>query len=372
MNFKQLRGLRDRAMKRDEGLKLLLTNFEGTRQEKDINRRRKLLVDPFFRIKEDVPKFKEEDFDWSDEEAIMDAMAGRFDMPSWAYRSIEGQARLDEDLKNYNDVFIYQLKACNLSCPYCYVDEPNKTPVENKGAAFISVDGILDAFEDERGEREEFELNRIRPSGGEPSLVPEQWLEVLRDLEDRGLGKEVHVQSDTNLTTGRFLDELEERGEVEEDILQKIGEYDNFSLLASFKGTDPDNFRRNTRYDEEFFEEQKCSFKKYAEAGIDVYPFFYNPNPETLPRLLEELSDDLGDVVYRKAWNFPLKMYGPTEERLKKEAKAKGFDPDSHVESYRKEWEKNFEEAEEVMEELHKNVGSDYKNELRVGTEYEL
>ncbi|MEM5879619.1 MAG: radical SAM protein [Candidatus Aenigmatarchaeota archaeon] len=351
-------------MKKEDGdLKILLSNFEGTVQQKDIEKRTSL-IEQFFRTKVDVPAWEDPNFDWSNEERIMQSMVERFDMPSWALYRLKSKAGLSKELKKYNRVFIYQIKGCNLHCPYCYVDDVNKNGIEDSNSRFFSIEEILQAFLRNRTDMN----NRIRPSGGEPTLVPEQWLNLLEKLEDYGLSKEVHIQSDTNLTTGHFIDELAKNGEIEENLLEEIAGYGNFSLLASFKGTDPRNFVENTRAPEELFEEQFYSFGKFIEAGIDAYPFLYNPNPKSLEDFMDRFEREFGREACKKVWVFPIKMYDVPKTRLENEAKIRSLDLKAYVKEYEDLWSRNFTESEEIMRGVMKErFGLEYKRVLRVG-----
>lgn len=340
-------------------LELLLANFDVSKQKEDIEKRTPLIND-FFRTKIDVKPFKEKGFDWANEEKIMEAIATNFDMPTWALYSLKGRKELSKELKKYTEVFTYQLKGCNLFCKWCYVDDFNKDGKQDDGSMFFSIPKIIDEFEKEKGRRKE-PLHRIRASGGEPTIIIEQWLYLLRELEKRGLSKGINFHSDTNLTTGHFNEELEEKGILEKNILNKIAEYKNFGLLASFKGTDEKNFHENTSADGKLLNEQVYTFKKIAKAGIDVYPFFYNPNPKTLEKFLERLAKEVGENVYLKSWVFPLKtLYEPVKERLSKIG--------INAEDYERKLTDNFKASEEKMINiLQKKFGLEYKKVLRAG-----
>lgn len=369
----RLRKLRNNITKKENGiLKILLANFSNSEQKRDIEYRTPVVED-FFRTKIDVKDWRDKqdyrrddkDFDWNNKEAIMNAMASNFDMPSWAYYHLENKQELDKGLNKYCEPFIYQLKGCNIHCPYCFVDDFNKNGKFDNGARFFSIPEIVDEFGKEREKRVKEGLNhiyRIRASGGEPTLVPEQWLSMLQEIEKRNLGDKIHFQSDTNLTTGYFLDELEEKGEIEKNIFEKIGQYRNFGLLCSFKGTDVENFVKNTRANPQYFYSLPHSFEKFVKAGIDAYPFLYNPNPKTLENFLEELARTFGENVYLKTWVLPLKMYEPIRARLGEKASA-----------YESEWKSNFLKSEEKMRELlQKKFGIEYKKQLRVGIQLKV
>jgi len=359
-------------------LKILLAKLKGSTQETDIEIP---LIGQFFRIKEDVKKFKDPNFDWNDKENVMKAILERFDMPTWALYRLRGKKELTPELKDFNDVFVYQIKTCNLRCPYCYVDDGLKDGRMDKNAEFFSISQILEAFYGERERRRKLlkerevdkngklilPLNRIRPSGGEPSLVPEQWKILLEKLEVDGLNKEVYVQSDTNLTTGHFIEFLERKNEVEKGFLQQVGSFKNFGLLASIKGTDSKNYARNTsisiKLAEKLVEETLYTLGKYVDSGVDVYPFLYNPNPETLEEFLDRMKEKLGKNIIKKTWVFPLHMYNVTKDRLRKITKKIGEKEEEYVKRYEKEWKENFLRAEEIM----RKINPEYKKVLRVG-----
>jgi len=349
--------------KKDGENRYRLADFSGTAQEKDIKDKTSP-IDRFYRVKINVKAFSDVErakkglppFDFSDTEAILKVMKDEFDMPYWAFASI---AVLLKDLR---DTFIYQLKACNIHCPWCYVDDSNKSAT-SVGGEFFSMKEILDVFEDAQ---KNSPLYNFRPSGGEPTLAIEQWLECLREIETRGLT--AYVQADTNLTTGGFIEYLEQGGLVEKNILDKIGEYSNFGVLCSFKGTDVTSHLRAIgmppKFD--FLEEHRWySFEKLIRAGIDAYPFIYDPNPETLEAFMDKGAKLFGDGFYLKTWVVPLKLYGPEKERL---AKA-GIDP---VE-YQRELTENFTRSEDIMQDLVRDkLGINYKAVPRTGVKLKI
>ena len=370
-NLGTLYNLRSKIMRKQNGdLRLLLANFQDTKQKVDIEKRNSVVED-FFRIKIDVKPWRDakdtrkdnKSFDWNNKEAIMDSMTSpsSFDMPSWVLYNLKNKKDLDKEINKYCEVFIYQLKGCNLHCPYCFVDDFNKNGKYDSNSGFFSMQEIIREFELERikrtNEKNINQIYRIRASGGEPSIVPEQWLSLLQELDKRGLSRTVHVQSDTNLTTGHFLDALEENNRIEKNILNKIAEYKNFSLLCSFKGTDKENFSKNTGVDSSLINEQMYSFEKLVNAGIDVYPFFYNPNPKTIENFMENLEEKFGSNIYAKIWTLPLKVYEPVRDRLK-----------GWAESHEREWKENYELSEEKMRKIvKKKTGLEYKKVLRTG-----
>lgn len=367
MRYGFLYKLRNNLSRIENGqLEILLANFDSSKQKADIEKRT-LVINDFFRTKVDVkPWVEDENFDWTDKEKIMDSIAAGFDMPTWALYSLEGKKELNRDLEKYAKNFIYQLKGCNIFCKWCFVDDFNKDGKLGYDSAFFSIPKIVDEFEEEM-EREKGLLYRLRASGGEPTTVTEQWLHVLRELEKRGLSGKIHLQGDTNLTTGHFNDELEEKGLIEKNVFEKVAEYKNFGLLMSFKGTDKQRFYENTRVNGNMLDEQVYTFKKILKSGINenAFLFFYNPNPKTLERFLDRLAKEVGENVYLKSWVFPLSLvYEPVKERLGKMG--------VNVQEYEQKLTEDFAASEDKMGEiLEKKFGLEYKKILRVGIKLE-
>ncbi|MCL5018758.1 MAG: radical SAM protein [Candidatus Pacearchaeota archaeon] len=354
--------------------KYLLANFKGTSQQKDIEQRTALIGD-YFRIKINSKAFDDDEMrrqgkelmNFKDNEKVFGALRNEFDMSYWAFHALH-----NAKLQDYNRVFISQIKGCNIFCPWCYVDDANKNCLENNGAAYFSMKEILNAF---REERKKQTLNCIRTSGGEPTLAPFQWMDMLTLLDIKGLSKEVFFQGETNLTTGHFLDFLEENNDVSEYFFEKIGNYRNFGVLCSFKGTDTESFLKasgltnkdgtpNKEY--AFLDDERWySFDKLVRAGIDAYPFIYDPNPETLESFMEKGAKKFGDEFYLKTWIFPLKLYGPEKERME----AKGLDPKIE----QKRLDDNFAKSKEIMQEIiYKKFGVNYQAIPRTGMELQL
>lgn len=365
--------LRDKVVdKSDSDTKILLTNFAGTAQAQDIQKRTDLLGSNFYRIKVNVKPFAEDEkkrgkgvilIDFHDEQAVFNSIKTNFDSPYWAFTSLPDKTTL----QNYNDIFIWQLKACNFKCPWCYVDDESNTAKKTKGAEFFSIPEIINAFEKER---EKYELNMIRGSGGEPTLAIEQWLETLNELENRNLQESVFLQGDTNLSTGEFIKHLDETDQISPFLLHEIGNYDNFGLLCSFKGTDTESFLKASGFTKSdgtlnnnygFLEKHRWeTFNMYVEAGIDVYPFIYDPNPKTLEAFMNKGAKFFGDGFYLKTWMFPLKLYSPEQDRLDKIGKSE--------EEFQSELDENFKQSEEIMNNLiYKNFKVNYQSIPRTG-----
>jgi uncharacterized Fe-S cluster-containing radical SAM superfamily protein len=316
-----------------------------------------LILGDFFRVKLNTVAFEKLEnntpIDFSDNSQVFKALANEFDMPYWGFMALK-----DRPLKDFSRTFIYQLKACNLRCLWCYANDINKNG-RNEHAKYFSIPEIFDVFEEARKTQT---VNNFRPSGGEPTLAVEQWLESLREIEKRKLN--VYVQGDNNLTNGHYMDALENNGDIERGLLEKVAGYENFGLLCSFKGTDAESFLKATNMPRSysFLEDERWySFAKLTKAGIDTYPFVYDPNPDTLESFMEKGARKFGDGFYLKTWIFKLKPY---EDSGKERIEKKGF----KYEEFYKKLKENFEKSKEIMQNLiQKKYGLNYQAVPRYG-----
>lgn len=326
--------------------KYLLANLDDSEQAKDVKQTRgsvNYVINKFFRGKTNIKPNE-----WS---------APLFDMNWWAQYAL-GKGEPED----YNEVFIYQIKGCNMACEFCFVDDYNNNGRQDHNAKYKNMRFILDNFlkERERTRKEEdYTFNVFRASGGEPTLALEQWLEALRGLDEKGLSKEVYMHSDTNLTTGRAIDYWIKKRELPSDLLEKIAEFKNFGLLACFKSG--------------LLDSQIYSLEKFVNAGIDVYPYFINPNPAKLEEFMFKLEKIFGEEILLKSHILKVKVYHPTIERLKKQAEKRGLDSDKFIERKITQWNRNTEQSEEIMNKiLAGRFGLSYKKYPRPGLKLKI
>jgi organic radical activating enzyme len=328
--------------------KYLLANFSETVQAGDIKKSAYVISD-WYRTKDNL-KVNDGDPDEVLERAVKD----QFDMPQWA------SIALGKSLNETNMTFMPQTKTCNVYCPWCFVDDFNKNGKMGRGEYFSVREGI-DVLQELRKEKT---IHMMRRSGGEPLLLPWQWTENLIELERRGLSKEIYFQGETNLTTGHFIDFLQRNGRLNKYFWDEVADYENFGVLCSFKGTDVESNLRSIGFSRKdgkvnrnfsFLEKERWyTFDKMVQAGIDAYPFVYDPNPNTLQSFLVKGMKKYGSDFVSKTWVFPLKMYGPEKIRLER----RGIDKDE----MQMKLDENYRIANEMMRELvPKMTGHEYK-----------
>ncbi len=303
-----------------------------------------------------------------------------FDMDFWAIKSLEAyDFKHPEDvprniIEKYSNVFMYQLKGCNLNCNFCFVDNESNNGLIDKNkpinlrAKYFTMREIVNNFIKERNKRMNKsvreQLNQFRPTGGEPSLAPEQYIEAARLIEEYGLRKKVHVQSDCNLTTGHAMEEWD----ISANTLSQAGGYNNFSILACFKGSDPENLAHNClkkphkkisreelTLGEYLLKEQKYTFRKLINSGIRTYAYIINPDPETLPDFVDDLKEEYGKKIVPFLHILKIGPYGPVVNRY-------GDKLDEAV----KNWDEYYKKGQELLDKkCLKECGVHYKEIAR-------
>ncbi len=327
-------------------------------------------IDPFFakgyrRKFQDIRQMSEQGI----EQLVRTA---EFDFPLWFKHRPGFDMR---KIMDYNPGFIAEVAGCNFNggkgggCRYCYNDDKSNEGCFGKDKALLSADAHLDSMlaARERMRRiyaeKGFDLNLrvLRLSGGEPTLVLDYLLDLLRKAESRGLALDYHL--DTNLSTGSVIDALERDAVYEKDILNKLAKYD-IKVLAAIKGTDDANIQDNTRTSTTIAD-QKYSIAKFLNAGFDLFFQMYNPNPESLRQYLEDMDSMVENFALRLHIG-QLHTQAATADRIDLEAKANNVDPAYFRNSAEQKWKRNYEASIPILEEyLTERYGVQYKQLTR-------
>ncbi len=341
-------------------LKVLCVNFENTVQKQDLSKghfkdegtntypyRCKVNVknfDPELRAAKKLPPFN-----FKDTKAILEELNIEFDIPHWFLHKAGDKL---ENILPYDMPLIYQLKGCNYhngdeigGCVYCFVDNKSNSGKPEDGV-YLSTQNLVDSL---------LRMNKsqgtkvIRTSGGEPTLVLDHILDLYRKMAWRRINP-ILAQFDTNLSTGRLIEQFEDEGIYERHILEKIAEYDP-KVLVAFKGTSDASIKQNVQADCDV-ETQIYSLRKLVKAGIDVYPYIYNPDPSTLESFVKKLMDNFENILLR-LHIVPLKTYTPTKNRIALIAKEKGLEPEKLLADYQAEWKSNHEKSCEILDKVY-------------------
>ncbi|HTU44182.1 MAG TPA: hypothetical protein VMF91_03935 [Bryobacteraceae bacterium] len=210
-------------------------------------------------------------------------------------------------------VQVFQNAVCSWRCWYCFVDF-DLLSGNRKFSEFKTADELLDLYLKEPARPVVIDL-----SGGQPDLVPEWGYWFYRALEARGLGAQVYLWTDDNLSNDylwRFLN----RKQVTE-----LASARNYGRVGCFKGFDEASFMFNTQAAKELFAEQFHLMKRLLDADFDVFGYatFTSLKDTNLQREIKNFVDRLQEHVHPL---FPLRTiplriseFTPTKRRLNQE-----------------------------------------------------
>lgn len=304
-----------------------------------------------------------------------------FDFPLW-FKSEDFYSM--RDLHHYNLPFILQVAGCNFhdgsetgGCTFCFVDNMSNDGRKGKGKTYLSVQDAVASYISARKDFKKFykdnfnfdtDIRVIRTSGGEPTLALDWILDFWRVIEKQRLGgiqglEGIVGQIDSNLSTGSVVKNFEEKGIYEKDILNKLSKYP-IRILTALKGTDIENMQNNVQ-STTTIEEQFYSIRRFLEAGFDIYPQLYNPNPKTFGKYLQTLEEKFPNISMRIHVG-PLKIYGPTIKRLNAQAKILGRNEEKYRDYMKNFWDNNYKNGCEVIDAfLRERHGVGYKDVVR-------
>jgi uncharacterized Fe-S cluster-containing radical SAM superfamily protein len=253
--------------------RILLSNFRGTEQEKDLAEAAN--CDGFGRIRH----FRRDTSPgWPSNPLPIDPASRALDIaPSTLLRAQ-----------------VFQNAACNWRCWYCYVPF-SLLAADKKHSAWLSAGDMIDLYSDEPDHPKVIDL-----SGGQPDLVPEWVPWMMQELRDRQMESETYLWSDDNLSNDYFWRFLTDRDR------ELIASYKNYGKVCCFKGFNAASFSFNTRAAPELFVRQLDLFRRFVALGIDVYAYatFTTPTTETIQDDMRRFVDSLQSVHV----NLPLRV----------------------------------------------------------------
>ena len=377
-----------KTLRKDD--KVLVTDFSNTLQGKDTSKVIDLM--PNIRTGENVFRAKFNIKDIDPKAAVeykmpfkdIRTMSGleiedlikrqEFDFPLWFKHNKGFDIKRATD---YNTPFIAQVGGCNFhdgtatgGCWYCFVDDKSNDGKVSEGKAWLGVEEVVDSMLSARKKIRNFynqehnfdlDIKVLRISGGEPTIVLDYVLDVWREIAKRGV--DLVGQIDSNLSTGSVVKRFEKEGIYEKNILEKLAEHP-VKVLTAIKGTDEANLQSNVQSNATM-KEQLYSIKRFLRAGFDIYPQMYNPNPDSLWSYLDKMDRHIENFSLRIHIG-PLKVYGPTTQRLTHEEKRLGIAPEELIQRKKQEWDDNYKNGCEVMDSyLVENYGVGYKDSVR-------
>jgi uncharacterized Fe-S cluster-containing radical SAM superfamily protein len=213
------------------------------------------------------------------------------------------------DWENYNRLISLHISKCPLNCWHCYIEEClkfdcNVCAIEAKCSQdrksnmgitedLFSAKNIVENFVKQRNLDKEKGLfsNILRITGGEPFLVPDLLLEILEELKNKQLHKEIFLWTETNLIPLIVQENYETL--VPDELLNKLAKYDNFCVHPCFHGLNQNNFNEITGQTIDNIDFLLNAFKRLLNAGIDIYPTFGSnmSSPEDVECFYNKISE---------------------------------------------------------------------------------
>jgi uncharacterized Fe-S cluster-containing radical SAM superfamily protein len=234
---------------------------------------------------------------------------------------------------------VFQNAACNWRCWYCYVPYDLLGARAEKGL-WLSAPELIDRWWSEPERPAVIVL-----SGGQPDLVPEWALWMMRELVERGLDHCTYLWSDDNLSNHYFWRFLTD---TDRELLATAPCY---GRVCCFKGFDSSSFAFNTHAAPELFERQFELFDRLVQTGMDLYAYatFTTPNvsgtSEHMSRFVERLQV-IAPYLPLRVIPLEIAVWGPVEPRLRPDSISALELQKAVIERWHYELESRFTSAE--------------------------
>ena len=299
------------------GRRLLMTNFHGSEQEKD-------LTEPancrgFGRIRH----FKR---------------GGQGDWPENPLPIVPVCRSLGLPIAEGLRAQVFQNAVCNWRCWYCYVDF-KLLAANRKHSEWLGPKDLIDLY---LGEHEPPAM--IDLSGGQPDLVPEWVPWMMEEVRSRGLQDEIYLWSDDNLSNDFFWRYLTPAQ------IRLVAEYPRYGRVCCFKGIDAESFGFNTAAEPSLFEHQFELIGRLIGLGINLYAYvtLTTPTSEDLRGRVRRFVDRLQEVdesLPLRTVPLEVRVFTPVQGRMDRE-KERAIEYQRYaVEAWREELQGRFAES---------------------------
>jgi uncharacterized Fe-S cluster-containing radical SAM superfamily protein len=182
---------------------------------------------------------------------------------------------------------VFQLAACAWRCWYCYVPY-SLLSADARRAEWKTAIELIDLYLAEPDRPRVLDL-----TGGSPDLAPEWTAWTMDAIEERGVGSNVYLWSDDNLSSDRLL-----RRENRQILERMIAHGRGYGKVCCLKGFDEASFAFNTGATELGFREQLRILRGYADTDLDLYLYVTLTSPPRADAadLVRRLVDVLGGI----------------------------------------------------------------------------
>jgi uncharacterized Fe-S cluster-containing radical SAM superfamily protein len=279
--------LRKKAIK-TESKEILLTNFTGSTQAKDVSQ---INCSGFGRIR-----------------TLSQRPTPNWINPCVRYRVSAARLGLSDEISKFCQVF--QNAVCNYRCWFCYVDY-GLLCGDPLHSTYLTIDELLDKFL-----AENLPTKIIALSGGQPDLIPEWAPWFIDALIRRGLEKQYFIWVDDNLSTYYAWEYLD----TNQWELMKTFPY--LGRLCGVKSFSKERFADNTNVKPEYFDRQIDVLSRLVKEGLDVYIELVLAT-SSLDNVYQDISKFMDLLQSKVHHNIPLRInpteirpYTPTKNRI--------------------------------------------------------
>lgn len=217
--------------------------------------------------------------------------------------------KLDISIEEASVIQVYQLAGCNYRCWFCYVDY-SLLKADIKKGSYFTADELISKYEATNPK-----AKVIRLSGGQPDLVPEWCLWIMKALEARNLHKSTYLWIDDNLSSYYAWEYLSSAD------IDYMLTYKNFGRVGCIKGIDQEAFAYNTKAPKEHFDRQIDVLGKMVKTGFDMYVYLIMTVESTsnlkdrISLLLDKLQNIHPNLPLRVS-PLKIKPFSPTVGRM--------------------------------------------------------
>ncbi len=244
-------------------------------------------------------------------------------------------------LKEHSEIRaqVFQNSICNWRCWYCFVDF-SLLRGDSKHSSFLTCDQIIDLYLSESNPSPMIDL-----SGGQPDLTPEWIPWMMEVLKNRGLDNKIFLWSDDNLSNDYFWKYLTPAQ------IELVSAYKMYSRVCCFKGIDETSFSLNTNANPELFAQQFDLLKRLLQANIDVYCYItLTANTDTnfemvIPKFLD-LIQSIDEMFPLRIVPLKIFEFTPVISRMNSEFKNMMEGQYTALELWKKELLQRFSSAQ--------------------------
>lgn len=236
---------------------------------------------------------------------------------------------------------VFQLAACNWRCWYCFVDFALLSG-NRKHSDWLTPGELINRYLDQPNPPSVIDL-----TGGQPDLAPEWVPWMMTELEARGLERSVYLWSDDNLSNDYFWRYLSDEAR------RQVTAYPNYGRVCCFKGFNAESFAFNTSAAPALYEKQFELMGRLLTTGMDLYAYvtLTTPSPVNIASGVSRFVDRLQALDERlplRTVPLEVQIFTPVKQRTKG---LEGYEESlrhqaAAIEAWQEEVERRFSRAE--------------------------